>query len=120
MSQRSNQVAEELRKIISLILLEDLNDPQIGFVTITRIDLTEDLRFARIYYSVLGSDDQKKLTEQVLVDNMGFIKKLAIERINMKYAIELRFEPDRSLEHGLNIDQILDQIKKQREEKGKD
>ena len=111
MSQRSNQVAEELRKIVSLILLEDLNDPRIGFITITRIELTADLRFARIFYSVLGEDTQKESTREALEEKMGFIRKLVVERIDMKYALELKFEVDKSIEHSFEIDNILKKIK---------
>jgi ribosome-binding factor A len=112
MSQRSNQVAEELRKIISMILLEDVNDPRMGFITITRIELTDDLRYAKVHYSVLGSEEQKAATEEALAENLPFIKRLAIERINMKYAMEIRFELDRSIEHSFKIDEILKKIKK--------
>ncbi len=111
MSQRSNQVAEELRKIISMILLEDLNDPRTGFVTVTRIELTADLRFARVFYSVLGDEAQRKSTEEALSENIRLIKKLAVERINMKYAMEIKLELDRSIEHGFKIDSILKKIK---------
>ena len=116
MSQRSNQVAEELRKIVSMILLEDLTDPRMGFVTITRIELTDDLRFARIFYSVLGDAAQKKDTEEALDENKRLIRKLAVERINMKYAMEIKFELDKSIEHSFKIDTILKKIKK--EDKG--
>lgn len=115
MSQRSNQVAEELRKIVSMILIEDLSDPRMGFVTITRIELTDDLRYARIFYSVLGDAEQKKATQEALEANMGFIKRLAIERINMKYAMGIKFELDSSIEHSFRIDEILKKIKKKNE-----
>ena len=111
MSQRSNQVAEELRKIISMILLEDLHDPRIGFVTITRIELTDDLRFAKVFYSIFGSEQQKKGTEEALAQNLKAIKHLAIQKINMRYATEMRFELDRSLDYGFKIDEILKKIK---------
>ncbi len=112
MSQRSMQVAEELRKIVSMILLEDLSGHRMGFVTITRIELTDDLRFARIFYSVLGDEDQKKDTEEMLQDNRGLIRKLVVERINMKYAMEIKFELDKTIEHSFKIDDILKKIKK--------
>ena len=112
MSQRSNQVAEELRKIISMILLDDLNDPRMGFMTITRIELTDDLRFAKVFYSVLGTEEEKKSTGEALADNKGFIKKLAVQRINMKYAMDIRFELDQSIDYGFKIDSILNKIKK--------
>ena len=112
MSQRSDQVAEELRKIISMIFLEDLDDSRMGFVTITRIELTDDLRYAKIFYSVLGSQEQKLSAEAAIEENTRFIKKLAIERINMRYAMEMKFERDKSIEHSFQIDEILKKIKK--------
>lgn len=115
MKQRASQVAEELRKIISMILLENITDPDIGFVTITRIEMTDDLRFARVFYSVLGDAQQKKKTAQAIADNKSYIKRLAIQRINMRYAMDMRFELDESLEHGQKIDEILKKIKKKDE-----
>lgn len=111
MSQRSEQVAEELRKIISMIFIDDLNDPRMGFITITRIDLTPDLRFARVHYSVLGDEAKRKETAQALSEHFGYIKKLAIERINMRYAMDLKFELDRSIEDSFRIEEILNKIK---------
>ena len=117
MSQRSNQVSEELRKIVSMILIDDLTDPRLGFITITRIELTDDLRFARIYYSVLGPEEQKEFTAEALQENLGFIRRLAVQRINMKYAMEIKFEIDHSIEHSFKIDSILNKIKKDEPEK---
>ena len=73
MSQRSQQVAEELRKIISMILIDDLSDPRMGFITITRIELTDDLRTAKIFYSVLGDETQKEATAEALSENFSFM-----------------------------------------------
>ncbi len=111
MSQRSNQVAEELRKIISMILIDDLSDPRTGFLTITRIEVTADLRFAKVFYSVLGSEEQRESTREALEENLSFIRRLAVQQINMKYAMEIRFEEDRSIESSFQIDTILKKIK---------
>ena len=112
MSQRSDQVAEELRKIISMVLLREIDDPRMGFLTVTRIELTPDLRFARVFYSVLGDAAQKESTREALEEHMGFIKKLAVEKINMKFAMDMKFELDKSIEHSFHIDDILKKIKK--------
>ena len=114
MSQRSEQVAEELRKIISMILLQDLDDPRMGFVTITRIELTNDLRYARVFYSVLGDEEKVLKTQEALMENMRQIRRLAIGRINMKYAMDIRFELDKSIENSFRVDEILKQIKKEK------
>lgn len=115
MSQRSSQVAEELRKIISMILIEDLTDARMGFLTVTRIEVTPDLRFARVFYSVLGSEEQKESTREALEEHLSFIRKLAVQRINLKFAMDLRFEVDKSIEHSFKIDDILKKIKKTEE-----
>ena len=106
-----------MRKIISMILLDDLSDPRMGFVTITRIELTEDLRYARVYYSVFGDEVRQKETEEALMQNKGFIKRLAVERINMKYAMDIKFERDKSVEHSFQIDSILKKIRDEGQKK---
>lgn len=115
MSQRASQVAEELRKIISMILLQDVNDPKIGFVTVTRIEMTDDLRLAKIYYSILGDETKKQESEAALREHMGFIRHLAVERINMKYAMDLKWILDKSIDYSFEIDKILKKIKKPEE-----
>ena len=112
MKQRASRVAEELRKIISQILLEELTDPRVGFVTITHIDVTDDLRYARVFYSVLGDEAQKESTAEALQEQLKYIRRLAVERINMKFAMEIKFEVDKSIDHSFRIDTILKQIKK--------
>ena len=120
MSQRQNQVAEELRKIISKIFLEDLTDPRLGFVTITRTEVAADLRFAKVYYSVLGDEEQKKATMEAIADHAGYIRRLTVERINMKFAMELRFELDPSIEESFRLGEILKKIHKDEEGKPKE
>lgn len=111
MGQRAGRVSEELRKIVARILLEDISDPRLGFVTITRIEVTDDLRLGRIFYSVLGDEAQKRSTEEALAEELGFIRRQAAERLNMKFAMEIRFEPDPSIDHSFKIDSILRKIK---------
>ena len=112
MKQRASQVAEELRKIISMIFLDDLNDPRMGFITVTRIEVTDDLRHGKVFYSVLEDEEKKRLTEEALQENLSYIKHLAVERINLKFAMELRFEEDKSIDYGFKIDHLLKKIKK--------
>ncbi len=112
MSQRSNQVGEELRKIVSRIFLEDLSDPRLGFVTITHCEVTEDLRFARVLYSVLGDEKQKTATAEAIGDHFKQIRQLAVERINMKFAMDMKFELDPSIEESFRLGEIFKKLKK--------
>src|SRR4051812_15203018 len=111
MSQRSEQVGEELRKIVSKIFIEDMIDPRLGFVTITRAEVTPDLRFARIFYSVLGDEKQKESTAEAIAENMKDIRRTVVERINMKFAMDLRFELDPSIEESFKLDKIFKKLK---------
>ena len=117
MKQRASRVAEELRKIISQILLEDLAEPRLGFLTITHIEVTDDLRFARVYYSVLGDKEQKEAAAEAIEEQSKYIRRLAVERINMKFAMEIKFELDSSIDHNFKIDTILKKIKSEDEKK---
>jgi ribosome-binding factor A len=113
--QRAKQVAEELRKIITQILLEDLSDPRLGFVTVTNVEVTDDLRLGRIFYSVLGPEEKKESTKEALEEELASIRRMAAERINMKFAMDIRFEVDPSIDNSFRIDQILKKIKKDEE-----
>ena len=113
-TQRPGRVQEALRQEISKIVQGEMKDPRIGFITITQVDLTKDLRYARIYFSILGEDKDKKLALRGLNNAKGYIKGLVADRIKLRYMPEIAFAIDESLEHTKHIYDILDQIKKER------
>ncbi len=108
---RQDRVTEAIRKEASLIIHDELNDPRLGFVTITRVEMTPDLRFAKIFFSVLGKDEDYKKTKAALDSASGFIRKLIAERINLRLAPEIAFYEDRSSEYSVRIEEVLNQIK---------
>ena len=93
--------------------VERLKDPGLGFVTITAVDTAPDLRSARVYYSVLGDDDQHEATQAALGRAAGRIRSVIGRRVRLKYVPELRFEPDAAIEQGLRIEQILREIREE-------
>ena len=115
-SQRPGRVQETLRQEISKIVQGEMKDPRIGFITITKVDLTKDLRYARIYFSILGEDKEKKLALKGLNSAKGYIKGLLAERIKLRLMPEIVFAIDESLGHAKHIYDILDQIKKERKD----
>ncbi len=112
MGQRASRVAEELRKVITQILMEELSDPRLGFVTVTKVLVTDDLRLGKIFYSVLGSEEQKATTQEALDEELGNIRRHVAQQLDMRYAMEIRFELDNSIDHSFRIDDILKKIKK--------
>ena len=108
---RIDRVTEAIRQEVSVIILNELKDPRLGFVTITRVEMAADLRFAKIYFSVLGQEEDYKKTKEALDSALGYIRKLIAERINLRYAPEIGFEEDRSTEYSVRIQEILDEVK---------
>lgn len=108
---RYEKVAEAIRQETSSIIHDELNDPRLGFVTVTRVELTPDLRFAKIFFSVLGNDDDYARTRNALDSAAGFVRRLIAERINLRFAPAIAFREDRSSEYSVKIQQVLDGIK---------
>ncbi len=108
---RQERVEEAIKKEVSLIIHDELKDPRIGFVTITRVELSKDLRNAKIFYSVLGKDEDYGKTKIALDSALGFIRSLVAQRINLRFATELMFQEDRSTEYSVRIEEVLNKIK---------
>jgi ribosome-binding factor A len=111
---RSEKVQEALRQEISMIVQRELKDPRLGFITITKVDLTKDLRYARIYFSVLGDEKAKRRAFYGLRSAKGFIKNLISEKVKLKFMPEMEFKVDNSLEHTQKILGLIEKIKKER------
>jgi len=111
MGLRSERVALQLKKEVSKILQEDIKDPRIGFITITRVDLTGDLRYARVHFSVLGDDEAREIASEGIDSAKGYIRKLIAERMNMRYAPEISFKLDNSIEYSINLEKTFDMLK---------
>ncbi|MDP2043601.1 MAG: 30S ribosome-binding factor RbfA [Candidatus Omnitrophota bacterium] len=108
---RHERVEEAIRKEVSTIIHDELKDPRIGFITVTRVELTKDLRSAKIFYSVLGKDDEHRKTKLALDSALGYIRKLVAQRINLRIATELIFKEDHSTEYSVKIEEVLNQLK---------
>lgn len=109
---RANRVGEQIKKEISDIIMRELKDPRISFVTVTGVDVTGDLQQAKIYISVLGSDEEKEATLQGLSKASGFIRSEIGKRIRLRKTPEISFHFDESIEYGNRIEQLLSEVNK--------
>ncbi len=105
--KRSEKVAEAVHEFISALLIKGLKDPRIGFITLTGVSLTDDLRLATVYFSVVGSEQEKKDTEKGLNSAKGFIRKEIGRSLRLRYVPDIIFKYDDSLDYGNRIDNIL-------------
>lgn len=117
MTQRKEKVAQRIKKEVSEIIHDEIKDPRIGFLTITKVELTSDLRLAKISYSILGTPEQEISAECGLKSAQKFIRKLLGERLKIRYTPEICFKIDKSSEYSIYMNKIFEQISKEREEK---
>lgn len=114
---RVQKVQELIKQEISKMILQELKDPRIGFVTVTRVEASGDLRHAKVFLSLLGSDEQKASTWIALKHALGHIRSEIAKRIRMRFAPELTLHLDETLDYSAKIQEIL--LKLEREEDSK-
>ena len=102
------RVNEAVREVLSGHITEDLKDPRIGFVTVTGVETSPDLRHARVYVSVLGSVEQREQALEGLRSSAGFLQAKVGEELRMKRTPTLEFHYDESIERGMRITELLD------------
>lgn len=108
---RQNRLAEALKEEISSMIREDLKDPGIGFVTITSVEVADDLGHAKVYVSVLGNEQAAKESLDALKRASGFIRSEVGKRIRLRHTPEIAFKYDASIEHGAHIAKLLKGVK---------
>src|SRR5690242_14692254 len=109
MSERMRRVDESLRQVLSEALLE-LKDPRIGFVTITGVATSPDLRQARVYVSVLGSERRRERTLAGLAAAHGVLQARIARELRLKRTPQLTFEYDPTVERGVRMTQLIDEL----------
>ncbi|MDP3786484.1 MAG: 30S ribosome-binding factor RbfA [Candidatus Omnitrophota bacterium] len=117
MGVRPERVASEMREHISRIISEEIKDPRIGFITVTKVEVTPDLRNAKVLFSLLGGNEEKEGALEGLNSASGYIRKLLGERMRFKFIPELLFRLDESAEYVIHLNKIFDKIHKEKENK---
>jgi len=109
-SRRRERLADELRELVAEILRDEVKDPRIGFVTITRVDLTGDLGFARVFVGVLGDDAQRRRTLEGLKQAAGYLRRQLARRLRIYQVPELRFQYDTGLDATERVARLLREV----------
>jgi len=119
-NKRSIRVGELLKEEISQIVLREMKDPRIGFVSITDVEVSGDLRHAKVFISVYGTDKEKEETLEGLQQAQGFVRKLVGERVKIHHIPEIIFRYDDSIENGVHISELIKDLKESGEIKESD
>jgi len=109
------KVNEAVHHVVAMEV-ERLKDPGLGFVTITGVEASPDLRSARVYYSVLGDEAQHRETQAALERAAPRIRAVVGRQVRLKFLPELHFEPDAAIERGLRMEEILRRLREERDE----
>ena len=108
-SSRMRRVDEAMRAVLSDAIATDLKDPRIGFVTVTGVKTSPDLRHARVYVSVLGTDPERAASMDGLRSAHGFLQRRLADELTLKHTPSLSFAYDDSVDRGMRISQLLDE-----------
>ena len=102
------RVNEAVREVVSVRIAEGLRDPRIGFVTVTSVDTSPDLRHARVYVSVLGNPEERDATMAGLESAHGVLQQAVATELRLKHTPTLQFVFDESIQRGMRISELLD------------
>jgi ribosome-binding factor A len=108
MAERMRRVNEAVREVVSARIAEGLRDPRIGFVTVTSVDTSQDLRQARVYVSVLGNAEERDATIAGLESAHGVLQQSVARELHLKHTPTLQFVFDESIQRGMRISELLD------------
>lgn len=109
--ERVRKVEIAIQKELGEILQREIKDPRIGFVTVTKVKVTPDLRIANIYISIYDSDEEKEQSIKGLESAKKYIRSLLGKRLDLKFTPEIKFFFDESIEEGIRISKLISEIK---------
>lgn len=109
---RSGRINEEVKKAISSIIQNDIRDPRFNaMVSVTKVEVTNDLKYAKVYVTVLGDENVQKETMTLLKNSSSFIRKELSHMVKLRYTPEILLTLDTSIQYGMHIDALLEKIK---------
>ena len=116
--KRKNRISEEIRRVVSELLMNGIKDPRVSpMTTITKVDVTGDLRYVNIYVSILGDGKEKEETLEGLESAKGYIRMEIGNNIDLRYVPEPIFHLDNSIEHGIYISKLIEKVKEDEEKR---
>jgi len=116
MTRRTDRIAEAVKRFMGELVQSQLKDPRLKeFITITKVEVTPDLRLAKIFYSVLGNDKAKKTVAHGLKSAKAYMRRQIADALELRYAPDIMFCPDKTFEYSDRIDKILGKIHEEKD-----
>jgi ribosome-binding factor A len=115
MSKRTEQVGDEIQRILGEVIQSELKDPRVGFATVTGVAVTADLQRANVRVSVMGDDAERKATMKALEHAKGYLRRRVSEEMSLRQVPELRLHLDTSLDNAIRISELFREIDHERQ-----
>ena len=109
-SRRVLKVAEAIREVVSMAILVDLRDPRVQGVTVTYVEVSSDLRNAKVHVSIMGDEKKQALCMKGLQHSVGFLQQKIGNRLDTRYIPRLKFELDKGVKHSIEVARILNEV----------
>ena len=109
-SRRTLKAAEAIREVVSMAILTDLRDPRVQDVTVTHVEVSPDMRQAKVHVSVMGDDAKQKLCLHGLRSSAGYLQSKVAQRIDTRYTPQIQFEIDLGVKNSIAIAKILNEV----------
>ena len=113
--KRQDRLKDQIKKEVANILLHTIKNPKLGFITVTDVELSKDLKYAKVYYSAMGSKIQKMNSAHVLERTKGVVQSELGKKIRIRQIPIISYHIDKSLEYGEKIDSLLEQVRKKKD-----
>jgi len=110
MSRRTERAAEAIREVVSMAILAELRDPRVRDVTVTHVEVSADLRHAKVHVSVMGDDARQNLTLRGLQSAAGFLQSKIADRVEIRYTPRLNFVLDQGVKRSIAVAKILQEV----------
>jgi ribosome-binding factor A len=111
---RPERVADQIRAEVTMMIARELHDPGVGFVTVTRVEVSPDLQHARVFYTSMGDATARRNTARALDRAAGFMRRRIGQRLRLRRAPEVHFQFDESIGHQDRVEQLLNEIADER------
>jgi ribosome-binding factor A len=109
-SRRVLKAAEAIREVVSMTILTELRDPRISDVTVTAVEVSADMRQAKVHVSIMGDETKQNLALRGLQNASGFLQSKIAKRIDTRYTPRLRFQLDHGVKHSIEVSRILNEV----------
>ena len=118
--KRSEKVADLIQREVSQMLVKSIKDPRIGFVTITKVTVSEDFRLAKVYFSVAGTLEERERSMKGLDSAKGYVRKELGRRIRLRYTPQIMFQFDPSIEYAIHMEELIKSLHQEKEPHGEE